>query len=40
MCMGVLAIRVGTGLAIVSVIAAPVFIPALQPRALQVRDWQ
>lgn len=37
MCMGVLAIRVGTGLAIVSVIAAPVFIPALQPRALQAQ---
>lgn len=36
--MGVFAIRIGTGLAIVTVIAAPVFFPALQPRALHVRD--
>ena len=35
-CMGVFAIRVGTGLAIVTVIAAPVFLPALQHRAVHV----
>lgn len=34
--MGVLGISVGAGLAAVTLLTVPVFIPALQPRGLQV----
>ena len=35
LCMGVLGVSVGAGLAAVTLLTVPVFIPALQPRALQ-----
>ena len=34
--MGVLGISVGAGLAAVTLLTVPVFIPALQPRGVQV----
>ena len=35
-CMGVLGLSVGAGLAAVTLLTVPVFIPALQPRGFQV----
>ena len=34
--MGVLGVSVGAGLAAVTLLTVPVFVPALQPRELQV----
>ncbi len=38
--MGVLGVSVGAGLAAVTLLTVPVFVPALQPRALQASPEQ
>ncbi len=38
--MGVLGVSVGAGIAAVTLLTVPVFVPALQPRALQASSEQ